>query len=166
MNGCIAVAISYAVDSLGVQHWSIHLYKEPRDPNSPTNDDANDDSRLHTVYQCVGNLHNFFVTVDSNYDPLEEPHIHFRQRVGDRLLDIEMGYADEALRGVPVDNTSWVYSSQIWVFDALDALYDIDLLPDDHYAVAHSTLCDFHQRIEEMPGDVDYFLPGDLDLSD
>ena len=76
-----------------------------------------------------------------------------------------MRSADEALRRVPVDNTSWVYSSQVWVFDALDALYDIDLLPDDHYAVAHSTLCDFHQRLE-MPGDSEYFLPGGLDLSD
>jgi hypothetical protein len=164
MNGCIDVAISYAVDSLGLQHWSIHLYKEHRASFPPTNDDANDDSRHHTVYQCAGNLHNFRVTVDSDYNPIQEPHLDFCQRVGDRLLDIEMRYADEALRGVPVDNTSWVYSSQIWVFDALDALYDIDLLPDDHYALAHLTLCDFHQRIQEMPGDVEYFLPGDMDL--
>jgi hypothetical protein len=49
-----------------------------------------------------------------------------------------------------VDNTSWYYSNQIWVFDALDALFDIGLLPDDHYALAHIMLCEFHQRVEDI----------------
>lgn len=44
-----------------------------------------------------------------------------------------------------MDNTSSEYSSQIWVFDALDALHDMELFPDDHFASAHAMLCHLHQ---------------------
>ena len=65
--------------------------------------------------------------------------------------------ADEALRAVPVDNTSWEYSSQIWVFDGLDALYDMELFPDDHFAAAHAWLCHIHQGAEDMPAEMDLY---------
>ena len=52
--------------------------------------------------------------------------------------------ADQALKEVPVDNTSAEYSSQIWVFDALDVLYDMELFPDQHFYEAHAMLSHLH----------------------
>ena len=72
------------------------------------------------------------------------------EQVADELTDVDMIKANEALRAVPVDNTSWYYTNQLWVFDALDALFDIGLLPDNHYALAHILLCESHQRVEDI----------------
>jgi len=150
-GGCLDVAISNAVDSRGINHWSIHLYKEVDDPTLQTNGDA----PHRTVYQCVGDLYNFRVTTNSNYDPTQEPALDESIRVTEGIDDVDMHDADEALRAVPVDNTSWEYSSQIWVFDGLDALYDMELFPDDHFAAAHAMLCHIHQGAEDMPPEMD-----------
>jgi hypothetical protein len=166
-KGCIDVVVSHTVAAIGVQgtvnaiglrEWSIHLYKAipPVDialgrhiPQS--NDHAvNDDSHLHTVYQCVGNAYHFLVVEDNSYTPTPGDRPKECERVADELTDVDMSKANEALRAVPVDNTSWYYSNQLWVFDALDALFDIGLLPDNHYALAHILLCEFHQRVEVL----------------
>ena len=88
--------------------------------------------------------------VDSSYSHVPGQRPKECQRVADGLTDVDMSNAKEALSAVPVDNTSWYYSNQVWVFDALDALFDIGLLPDDHYALAHIMLCEFHQRVEDI----------------
>jgi hypothetical protein len=165
-KGCIDVVVSHTVAPIGVQgtvnalglrEWSIHLYKAIPHvdialgqyiPQSNRGHEVNDDSHLHTVYQCVGNAHHFLIVEDSNPTPGDRP--KECERVADELTDVDMSKAKETLRAVPVDNTSWHYSNQIWVFDALDALFDIGLLPDDHYAQAHILLCEFHQRVEVL----------------
>jgi len=153
-GGVLDVAISHAVDSRGINHWSIHLYKELDDPALQTNGKA----PHRTVYQCVGNLYDFRVTANSNYDPTQEPALDESIRVTEGIDDVDMHDADEALRvSVPVDNASWEYSSQVWVFDALDELYDMGLFPDDHFSDAHHMLCDLHQGAEDMPDEIDLY---------
>jgi hypothetical protein len=152
-GGVLDVAISHAVDSRGINHWSIHLYKELDDAALET--DSNVSNR--TVYQCVGNLYDFRVTANNNYNQTQEPAIDESIRVTEGMVDVDMRDADEALRGVPVDNTSWEYSGQIWVFDALDELYDMELFPDDHYAAVHARLCHLHQGAEDMPAEIDIY---------
>jgi len=160
-KGCIDALVSHTVNALGLQEWSIHLYKAipplnqlgwPLRQLESNGHAAIYDSRcLHTVYQCVGNVHHKFrVVVDSSYLPIPGHRPKECERVADGLMDVDMSNAKEALSAVPVDNTSWYYSNQIWVFDALDALFDIGLLPDDHYALAHIMLCEFHQRVEDI----------------
>ena len=156
-KGCIDAVVNHTVNAIGLQEWSIHLYKAIPPltqlgwhlPQS-NGHAANDDSHLHTVYQCVGNVHHFRVVVDSSYSHVPGQRPKECQRVADGLTDVDMSNAKEALSAVPVDNTSWYYSNQVWVFDALDALFDIGLLPDDHYALAHIMLCEFHQRVEDI----------------
>jgi hypothetical protein len=157
-KGCIDVVVSRTVNAIGLQQWSIHVYKAipPLDiglgawdiPQS-NGDGADDDPHLHTVYQCVGNAYHFLIVEDNN--PASPGHWPKEcEQVADELTDVDMIKANEALRAVPVDNTSWYYTNQLWVFDALDALFDIGLLPDNHYALAHILLCESHQRVEDI----------------
>ena len=60
------------------------------------------------------------------------------------MSDSDIVAADETLEPVPVDNTWDDYSSQHWVLDALDSLYDMDLFPDDHYNMMYAVLLDYH----------------------
>ena len=159
LSGRVDVAVSHEVDTRGIHHWSIHLYEELLGYSTllPMNGDAPlQVPPLRTVYECVGNRYNFRVTVNGNYNPFQEPRPDESICVADRLVDVDMRNADEALRAVPVDNTAWEYSSQVWVFDALDALYDIQLIPDTHFADTHISLCELRQEAGDMPGDMSF----------
>jgi len=151
-GGCLDVAISHAVDSRGINHWSIHLYRELLNPTLQTDGDAPG----RRVYRGVGDVFHFRVTV-TDYDPTQQPAIEESIRVTEGMAGADMHDADEALREVPVDNTSWEYSSQIWVFDALDVLYDMELFPDNHFSDAHAMLCHLHQGAEDMPSEIDIY---------
>jgi len=49
-----------------------------------------------------------------------------------------------------VDNLSDDYTSQLWVFDALDALYEMEMFPDDDFALAHEMLSRMHVGVEDV----------------
>jgi len=151
-GGCFDVAISNEVDSRGITKWSIHLYKQFSDET--IHKQTNGDIPLRTVFQCVGPPYHYTVEVREHQDVLHNPsHLH-SIRVTGGIVDVDYDDADEALRVVPVDNTSDEYTSQIWVFDALDAMYDMELFPDDDFAEAHGLLCEMHQGVEDMDIDL------------
>lgn len=148
-GGCFDVAISDQVDSRGITKWSIHLYKHFDDPTHQTNGDI----PLRTVFQCHGIPHHWDIFVLDHQDVLHDPnHLH-SINVTDGIVDDDYDDADEALRGVPVDNTSEEFTSQIWVFDALDAMYDMELFTDEDFADTHAILSEMHQGVEDMDQD-------------
>ena len=67
------------------------------------------------------------------------------------MTPTDMGAADQALRAVPVDNTSDEYSSQVWVLDALEELMDMRLIQEgESFLDVHAMLLHMHQGVGEL----------------
>ena len=145
-NGCFEVGIHGMVDSHGIKVWGILIYRMLF-PLVPTVD-LNPRAR---VYCCTGYPGNFLVRVDDRYRPLSDPNISIRFRIVDEMTPTDMGAADQALRGVPVDNTSDEYSSQVWVLDALEELLDMRLIQEgENFLDVHAMLLHMHQGVGEL----------------
>jgi hypothetical protein len=151
MNGCFDVAITHQKDR-GINIWCIHIYTEAqKDENGET--DPNFQPR-RTHYHCVGDPYHF--RLRSIEDPLHDPddyvdYVNFTKSFDEEDVD----EADEALTRVPMDNADPFFSSQIWVFDVLDSLYDYEFFPDDEFEVTHSVLSHLHQRLVAVARDID-----------
>jgi hypothetical protein len=78
--------------------------------------------------------------------PLHNLDIHVTQG----MVRVDWEDAEAALRLQPVDNVSNTFTCQTWVLDALDTLYDMELIPDDDFERAYEWLADEHQPVEEM----------------
>lgn len=145
-NGCFEVGIHNMVDSHGIKVWGILIYRIhiPLVPTVASNPRAR-------VYCCTGYPGNFLVRVDDRYRPLSDPNISIRFRIVDQMTPTDMGAADQALRAVPVDNTSDEYSSQVWVLDALEELMDMRLIQEgESFLDVHAMLLHMHQGVGEL----------------
>jgi len=142
MNGYFDVAISNERDR-GISIWSIHVYTVIRQANGHANLNLRP---RRTHFKCVGDPYRFRLQSiqDAVYIPVDYAD---KVNVTRRLDEAEVSDVDEGLRRVPMDNTDPVFSSQIWVFDVLDALYDMGFFPDEEFAVAHAVLAYLHQRL-------------------
>jgi hypothetical protein len=78
--------------------------------------------------------------------PLHNLDIHVTQG----MVRVDWEDAEAALRLQPVDNVSNTFTCQTWVLDALDTLYDMELIPDDDFERAYDWLADLHQPVEDM----------------
>jgi len=91
------------------------------------------------------------VRASDNYYPLSDRNISIRFRILDYMTPTDMGAADETLMVVPVDNTSDEYSSQVWVFDALDELRDVQFIPEGgNFLTVHAMLSHMHQGAGDL----------------
>jgi hypothetical protein len=127
--GCLDVAISKSIDGRGMNHWAIHLFLE---------------DKKGTVYEAAGDPEDYFFNVITDYNPRETPG-HWRSiPVCDGLDTEEMAQFDSILRTIPVDNESYNFNCQVWVFDALEKLFEGDLISDCEYAEAYETLMALH----------------------
>jgi len=148
MFGCFDVTISNERER-GISIWSIYLYTENH-ANSHANPNVN---HRRTHFQCFGDPYQF--RLRSTQDPFQIPHDYADNvNITRQLGEDDVHDAEEALRRVPMDNADPVFSSQVWVFDVLDDLYDMQLFPDDDFAEAHAVLAFIHERLVIVdPGD-------------
>ena len=127
--GCLDVAISKSIDGRGMNHWAIHLF--PEDSHG-------------TVYEAAGDPEAYYFNSIADYDPRETPG-HWRSiAVYDGFTEEEMIQVDRVLRTVPVDNESYNFNCQVWVFEALERLNEEELIPDYEYAEGYETLMSLH----------------------
>jgi hypothetical protein len=144
---CFDVGISRQVDSLGIPKWSVQLFKQTDLAFLPTNGDV-PTNPLRIIFRCQGVPHYYFLQIRYRQNVAADPYHAESVRVtGPGITDGDLDDALDALREVPVDNTSDVYTSQVWVFDALDAMYDMELFPDDDFEEAHAFLSRRHQAV-------------------
>jgi hypothetical protein len=138
MNAYFDVAISNEKDR-GISIWCIHVYTVIRQANVHANLNLRP---RRTHFKCIGDPYRFRLQSiqDAVYIPADyADNVNITRRT--------VGDADEGLRRVPMDNTDPVFSSQIWVFDVLDALYDMGVFPDEEFAEAYAVLAFLHQRL-------------------
>jgi hypothetical protein len=123
-----------------MNHWSLHLFAE--DTNG-------------TVYQAAGDPEAYYFNIITEHDPREDP-IHLRSiAVYDGFSQTEMKEVDRVLRIVPVDNESYNFNCQVWVFDALEKLNDEELIPDYDYAEVYEKLMAIHYDTQGEVNDDD-----------
>ena len=127
--GCLDVAISNSVDGRGMNHWSIHLYQEEQNGS---------------IYEAAGDPEEYYLNVIKGHDPRTDA-IHWRSiEVCDGICESDIRLMDEELRKVPVDNESYNFNCQVWVFEALEVLYDMELIPNYEYHEAYEKLMALH----------------------
>jgi hypothetical protein len=127
--GCLDVALCKSIDGRGMNHWSLHLFHE---------------NTKGTVYEAAGDPEAYYFNVIAKHDPRKDP-IHLRSiEVYDGFSDGEMKDVDRILRTVPVDNESYNFNCQVWVFDALEKLNEEELIPDYEYAEIYEKLMAIH----------------------
>jgi hypothetical protein len=165
--GCVDVGISNEVDSRGLRKWSIHLFREPQDAILLANGDILPETP-RSIFRCQGVPHNYVVQVILLQ---AVPHdLYHKQSVrvtGPWINNTDLQEAFYKLHNdVPVDNTSDQYTSQLWVFDALDALYDMELFPDDDFEEAHALLCGLHQEVGDLMESLDDMIQGFAHMMD
>ena len=122
---CLDVAISKSVDGRGMNHWSLHLFTE---------------STKGTVYEAGGDPEVYFLNVIEEHDPRTDP-IHWKSiPIYDCFSTDEVMEVDRILKTISVDNESYNFNCQVWVFDALEKLNEEGLIPDYEYAEAYEML--------------------------
>ena len=127
--GCLDVAISNSIDGRGMNHWSIHLYQEDHPGN---------------IYEAAGDPEEYYFNVIEDHDPRTDA-IHWRSiEVCDGISTTEMKLMDEELRNVGVDNESYNFNCQVWVFEALEVLFDMELIPSYEYHEVYEKLMALH----------------------
>jgi hypothetical protein len=127
--GWLDVAISKSIDGRGMNHWSLHLSEE---------------CSKGTVYEAAGDPEAYYFNAIANHDPRDDP-IHWRSiEVYDGFSKEEMIAIDRILRQIPVDNDSYNFNCQVWVFDALEELSEEELIPDYEYAEVYEKLMALH----------------------
>ena len=148
-GGCLDIAISNQPDILGLNRWSIHLYKQFQDPAVQ----AHGTNPVLTVFECVGNPHHYLLGIVTIQDVIFDLNHLQTVCITEGMVNADFEIADETLREVPVDNTSDEFTSQIWVLDALDALYDVEVISNEDFAQVHEALADIHQSVEDIGQD-------------
>ena len=150
-GGCIDVSIqrywAYSHD-----RWFIQLYTPLEDPSTMANySDSELDGNDNRVFELLGWPHRWFLEITTPPSRRMVGYSHNLDiHVTQGIVRVDWEDAEEALRLVPVDNVSNTFTSQIWAMDALDTLYDMELIPDDDFEEAFEWLADLHQPVEDM----------------
>lgn len=127
--GCLDVAISKSIDGRGMNHWAIHLFTE----------DSNG-----TIFEAAGDPEAYYFNIIADYDPRKTAG-HWRSiAIYDGLTKEDMIEVDRILKTMPVDNESYHFNCQIWVFEALEKLNDEELIPEYEYAEGYEALMALH----------------------
>jgi hypothetical protein len=147
-GGCIDVSINrYTMHTY--DGWFIQLYRPSEDPSTMAyyEDFDGNDNRM---FQLIGNPRRWYLEI------MTPPCRYIAHHPGDIDIHVTQGIvrvdwedAEAALRLQPVDNMSNTFTSQIWVLDALDTLYDMELIPDDDFERTYDWLADLHQPLAE-----------------
>jgi uncharacterized Zn finger protein len=96
------------------------------------------------LYEAAGDPEEYYLNVIEDHDPRTDA-IHWRSiEVCDGISTIDMALMDEELRKVAVDNESYNFNCQVWVFEALEVLFDMELIPSYEYHEAYEKLMALH----------------------
>ena len=151
-GGCIDVSINrYTMHAHHV--WFIQLYTPLEDPSTmqANYSDSDLDGNDNRIFELIGWPHRWYLEITTPPSRRVAGHGHDLDiHVTQGIVRVDWEDAEEALRLVPVDNVSNKFTSQIWVLDALDTLYDMELIPDDDFERAYDWLADLHQPVEDM----------------
>src|SRR5579859_5452164 len=110
---CLDVAISKSIDGRGMNHWALHLYTS----DSPG-----------SIYEAAGDPTAYYFNCLTPFDPRVSPG-HWRSiEVYDSFSESDIKDIDRVLRDVDVDNDSYNFNCQVWVFEALEKLNEEGLI--------------------------------------
>jgi hypothetical protein len=148
-GGCIDVSINrYGI--YAYHEWYIQIYRPLDDPSTmATYDDI--DGNDNRMFELIGYPRRWYLEITTRPRRYIAHHPgNFDIHVTQGIVRVDWEDAEAALRLQPVDNLSDTFTCQIWVLDALDTLYDMELIPDDDFERAYDWLADLHQPVPEV----------------
>ena len=129
--GICEIAVSRDVDYNGIPEWSFRFYR-PSEARQTTGPEPASKVTAFTIQGSPGRP--FRLRIIYDYWPWPNPNDTHVFRVASNMAEAEFVDACTELRYVPIDNTpspDYDYSSQVWVFDALDGLFELNLFEDN-----------------------------------